>query len=87
MRSTQARRRRSPFIVEQVWTVVEDIGVDAVKTGMLGDVATIEAVLEALDIVPDATRLRRSRHSGSSASALASRTPRTATTKPTSGCG
>ena len=45
------------FIVEQVRTVVEDIGVDAVKTGMLGDVATIEAVLEALDIVPDGVPL------------------------------
>jgi hydroxymethylpyrimidine/phosphomethylpyrimidine kinase len=40
------------FIVEQVRAVVEDIGVDAVKTGMLGDVATIEAVLEALDLIP-----------------------------------
>src|SRR3954452_7172483 len=38
------------FIVEQVRAVVEDIGVDAVKTGMLGDVATIEAVSRALDL-------------------------------------
>ena len=41
-------------IVEQVRAVVEDIGVDAVKVGMLGSVATIEAVGEALDLVGDA---------------------------------
>ena len=35
-------------IVEQVRQVAEDIGVDAVKIGMLGDIATIEAVAEAL---------------------------------------
>jgi hydroxymethylpyrimidine/phosphomethylpyrimidine kinase len=35
-------------IVEQVEAVAEDIGVDAVKIGMLGNVATIEAVAEAL---------------------------------------
>ena len=38
-------------IVEQVRAVVDDIGVDAVKIGMLGSVATIEAVEEALDLV------------------------------------
>ena len=31
-------------VIEQVRAVVDDIGVDAVKVGMLGDVATIEAV-------------------------------------------
>ena len=41
-------------IVEQVRAVVDDIGVDAVKIGMLGSVATIEAVAEALDLVGDA---------------------------------
>jgi hydroxymethylpyrimidine/phosphomethylpyrimidine kinase len=41
-------------IVEQVRAVVDDIGVDAVKIGMLGGVATIEAVGEALDLVGDA---------------------------------
>jgi hydroxymethylpyrimidine/phosphomethylpyrimidine kinase len=41
-------------IVEQVRAVVEDIGVDAVKIGMLGSVPTIEAVGEALDLVGDA---------------------------------
>lgn len=35
-------------IVEQVAAVAEDIGVDVVKIGMLGNVATIEAVAEAL---------------------------------------
>src|SRR5512133_2342977 len=38
-------------IVEQVRAVVDDIGVDAVKIGMLGSVQTIEAVGEALDLV------------------------------------
>jgi hydroxymethylpyrimidine/phosphomethylpyrimidine kinase len=41
-------------IVAQVRAVAEDIGVDAVKIGMLGDAPTIEAVLEALDHVGDA---------------------------------
>jgi hydroxymethylpyrimidine/phosphomethylpyrimidine kinase len=41
-------------IVEQVRAVVEDIGVDAVKIGMLGTRDTIEAVGEALDLVGDA---------------------------------
>jgi hydroxymethylpyrimidine/phosphomethylpyrimidine kinase len=41
-------------IVAQVRAVVEDIGVDAVKIGMLGDVSTIEAVERALELVGDA---------------------------------
>ena len=41
-------------IVEQVRAVAEDIGVDAVKIGMLGDVPTIEAVVQGLDLVGDA---------------------------------
>jgi hydroxymethylpyrimidine/phosphomethylpyrimidine kinase len=41
-------------IVEQVRAVVEDIGVDAVKIGMLGDQPTIEAVARALDLTGDA---------------------------------
>ena len=41
-------------IVEQVRAVAGDIGVDAVKIGMLGDAATIAAVAEALDLVGDA---------------------------------
>jgi hydroxymethylpyrimidine/phosphomethylpyrimidine kinase len=42
------------FILDQVRAVAEDIGVDAVKIGMLFDVPTIEAVDEALDLVGDA---------------------------------
>jgi hydroxymethylpyrimidine/phosphomethylpyrimidine kinase len=41
-------------IVEQVRAVAEDIGVDAVKIGMLGAVETIMAVDRALDLVGDA---------------------------------
>ena len=37
------------IITGQIRAVVEDLGVDAVKIGMLGDVATIEAVAQALD--------------------------------------
>ena len=42
------------IIVAQVAAVAEDIGVDAVKVGMLGTIATIEAVATALDAVGDA---------------------------------
>ena len=42
------------MIVEQVRAVAADIGVDAVKVGMLGDEATIAAVVEALQLVGDA---------------------------------
>ena len=42
------------MIVEQVRAVAEDIGVDAVKIGMLGSAETIEAVDRALDLVGDA---------------------------------
>lgn len=41
-------------IVEQVAAVAEDIGVDAVKIGMLGSVETIEAVAEALKLTGSA---------------------------------
>ena len=41
-------------IVEQVHQVADDIGVDAVKIGMLGTVETIEAVVDALELVGDA---------------------------------
>jgi hydroxymethylpyrimidine/phosphomethylpyrimidine kinase len=37
------------IIRAQVAAVAEDIGIDAIKIGMLGDVATIEAVAKALD--------------------------------------
>jgi hydroxymethylpyrimidine/phosphomethylpyrimidine kinase len=39
------------FILDQVRVVAEDIGVDAVKIGMLFDEQTIDAVAEALDLV------------------------------------
>ncbi|MCP9490894.1 MAG: bifunctional hydroxymethylpyrimidine kinase/phosphomethylpyrimidine kinase [Solirubrobacteraceae bacterium MAG38_C4-C5] len=46
----------SPAMVEaQVEAVAGDLGVDAVKIGMLGDVATIEAVARALDRLPAGT--------------------------------
>jgi hydroxymethylpyrimidine/phosphomethylpyrimidine kinase len=41
------------FILDQVRAVVEDMGVDAVKIGMLFDQPTIEAVDEALELVGD----------------------------------
>ena len=41
-------------IVAQVRAVAEDIGVDAVKIGMLGDTATIAAVAGALDLLDPA---------------------------------
>jgi hydroxymethylpyrimidine/phosphomethylpyrimidine kinase len=40
-------------IVEQVRAVVGDIGVDAVKIGMLGTTETIDAVDRALDLIGD----------------------------------
>ena len=43
--STRCRRSSSR---RQIAVVLDDIGADAVKTGMLGDVATIEAVADAL---------------------------------------
>jgi hydroxymethylpyrimidine/phosphomethylpyrimidine kinase len=43
------------FIVEQVRAVAEDIGVDAVKIGMLGTAATVHAVREALELLDPAT--------------------------------
>src|SRR5882724_2995340 len=39
------------MIVAQVRAVVEDLGVDAVKVGMLADETTIDAVVEALRLV------------------------------------
>ena len=41
------------MIVAQVRAVASDIGVDAVKVGMLGDVPTVEAVVESLALVGD----------------------------------
>src|SRR5438552_13285692 len=42
------------IIVEQVRAIAEDIGVDAVRIGMLGNAATIEAVARALELTGDA---------------------------------
>src|SRR6187549_3041509 len=39
------------FILDQVRAVVDDMGVDAVKIGMLFDEPTIDAVAEALEMV------------------------------------
>lgn len=47
-----------PEIIKgQIRAVAEDLGVDAVKIGMLGDVATIAAVAAALDELPAGTPL------------------------------
>jgi hydroxymethylpyrimidine/phosphomethylpyrimidine kinase len=43
------------FIVAQVRAVAEDIGVDAVKIGMLGTAETVRAVGEALELLDPAT--------------------------------
>jgi hydroxymethylpyrimidine/phosphomethylpyrimidine kinase len=45
------------MILAQVRAVATDIGVDAVKIGMLGDVPTIEAVAQALAELPAATSI------------------------------
>jgi hydroxymethylpyrimidine/phosphomethylpyrimidine kinase len=42
------------MIVAQVRAVADDIGVDGAKVGMLADEPTIEAVVEALDLVGEA---------------------------------
>ena len=52
---TAVQAVRPDVIVAQVRAVVEDIGVDAAKTGMLGDEATIEAVVEGLDLLQPGT--------------------------------
>ena len=42
-------------IVAQARAVQDDIGIDAVKIGMLGDLATVEAVAEVIDGLPPGT--------------------------------
>jgi hydroxymethylpyrimidine/phosphomethylpyrimidine kinase len=54
---TAVHRVPPEFIIEQVRAVVADIGVDAVKTGMLGDAATIDAVVRALKLIGDGVPL------------------------------
>jgi hydroxymethylpyrimidine/phosphomethylpyrimidine kinase len=44
-----------PFIVEQVRAVADDIGVDAVKIGMLGSAEIVAAVDEALNLLEPGT--------------------------------
>lgn len=43
------------MILAQVHAIVQDLGVDAVKVGMLGSARTIEAVAQALDELPPGT--------------------------------
>ena len=43
------------IITGQIRAIAEDLGVDAVKIGMLGDVTTIETVARALDELPAGT--------------------------------
>jgi hydroxymethylpyrimidine/phosphomethylpyrimidine kinase len=43
------------IIAGQIRAVCEDLGVDAVKIGMLGDATTIETVARALDALPPGT--------------------------------
>ena len=43
------------MIVEQVRQVASDIGVDAVKIGMLGTAETVRAVREALGLLAPGT--------------------------------
>ncbi len=40
------------IVAGQIRAVAQDLGIDAIKIGMLGDVATIEAVASALDALP-----------------------------------
>lgn len=42
------------LVVAQARAVLDDIGADAIKTGMLGDVAMVETVARLLDSAPDA---------------------------------
>jgi hydroxymethylpyrimidine/phosphomethylpyrimidine kinase len=54
--AVEAVQSVSPAMIEaQVHAVLTDIGVDAVKVGMLGDRTTIEAVARALDTLPEGT--------------------------------
>ena len=41
------------FLRLQIRSVVDDLGVDAIKTGMLGDAATIDAVVDELSRLPN----------------------------------
>ncbi len=52
---TAVRMAPPEMVLAQVRAVVEDIGVDAVKVGMLGTVEVIRAVARALDELPPGT--------------------------------
>lgn len=52
---TQIEAISPSMIVAQVRAVAEDIGVDAVKIGMVGSRPSIAAVVEALDLLPAGT--------------------------------
>lgn len=49
MRVSAVETLPAAFVVQQIDAVVSDIAVDAVKTGMLGTAAIVEAVARALD--------------------------------------
>jgi hydroxymethylpyrimidine/phosphomethylpyrimidine kinase len=54
--AVSAVQRIEPEIIAgQIRAVAQDLGVDAVKIGMLGDAATIETVARALDELPAGT--------------------------------
>ncbi len=44
------------FVGRQIEVVLDDIGADVIKTGMLGDAATIEAVCDTLERHAEACR-------------------------------
>ena len=43
----------APFILQQIYVVLDDIGADCIKLGMLHDIPTIEAVADALEARAD----------------------------------
>jgi hydroxymethylpyrimidine/phosphomethylpyrimidine kinase len=45
------------FIAAQARAVLDDIGADAIKTGMLGDVGVVETVAVILEYAPIGSRL------------------------------
>jgi hydroxymethylpyrimidine/phosphomethylpyrimidine kinase len=51
-RRVYAVQRMSPeFVTQQMRLAIDDIGVDAIKLGMLGDAATVNAVADVLETV------------------------------------
>ena len=68
-------RSRPSSSRQQVRAVAQDLGVDAVKIGMLGDAPAIEAVAQALDELPRRTRRSSSTRSWSPSPARGSCRP------------